>query len=241
MDAGARVLDFIRKEQLWSTLDQGFLSEIPGKLSVQLKTTQDLVVYSQLRPFSGARIAEIGGGESRILPQLAKTNQCWNIEPFEGDDNGPADERVIAGVTNIKTEVGRFDPALSSGFFDCLFSVSVVEHVENDELESFFADCVRILRPGGVAYHAIDMYLSDADGDHSSEYAQKRFDLYLKAVRDSRVEPLGAVYAGPLRFSTNMASNPDFIMHGWKGLSPSLDHLRMRAQSVSLIMGLRKI
>ena len=231
------MFDFVRKPEIWHAMDAGWQDEIQGKLSFQLKTMQDMAIYAYLRDLSGKRIAEIGGGDSRILPQLTKQNKCFNIEPFEGADNGPQSEIVIGGVENIRTMVGTFDPALPDNSFDVLFSISVVEHVEDDDFQAFFDDCVRILKPGGVMFHAIDMYISE----DPTPFWLDRFEMYRDAVsKRSDVIPFGSIMQGELEFTTDMASNPDPIMHGWKTISPSLNDLRQVAQSVSLKIAVKR-
>ncbi len=232
------MFDFVRKPEIWHAMDAGWDKELAGKISFQLKTMQDMAIYAYLRELSGKQVAEIGGGESRILPQLAPNNQCFNIEPFEGADNGPESEIVIPGVENIRTMVGTFDPSLADESFDVLFSISVVEHVEDKEFQNFFDDCIRILKPGGVMYHAIDMYISE----NPSAFWLNRYEMYRNAVSmRPDVEPVAQVFSEPLRFTTDIASNPDPIMHGWKTISPALDDLRQVAQSVSLKIGARRV
>jgi len=80
---------------LWRALDAGRLAELETKISYQLKTVQDLAVYDHVRDLKGKKIAEIGGGDSRILKRLAKSNDCYNIEKFEGADQGPKGEIII--------------------------------------------------------------------------------------------------------------------------------------------------
>lgn len=231
------MFDFIKKRELWDALDAGLLEQIPGKLSYQLKTTQDLWIYSILRDFKGKKIAEIGGGESRILPRLALHNECYNIEKFEGADNGPEGEIQVAGVTNIKTFVGDFSSLIKDNTFDVLFSISVAEHVEDKNFENFFKDCARILKPGGYMFHAIDMYIAN----EPTAFWKNRYEMYRKAVTNSKfVEPLDFVRKGPFSFENDMASNPDNIMYGWKTISPPLNHLRQNAQSVSIKLGAKK-
>ena len=184
------MLDFIRKELVWSALDMGYLGELTSKISYQLKTAQDLAVYSRLRNVSGLVIGEIGGGESRILRRLAERNRCYNIEKFQGADGGPKSEIVIPGVTNIHAFVGEFDPRLAPDFFDLAFSVSVVEHVVTPKLGSFQEDLLRILKPGGTFLHAIDIYLPDTP----TAYWSERFNTYQAWFDDPAIEPLGAIY-----------------------------------------------
>ena len=231
------MLDFIKKPELWAALDAGLQKDIQGKLSFQLKTIQDLWVYSVIKDEKNKKIAEIGGGESRVLPRLALNNECYNIEKFEGAHNGPDTEIYVPGVQNIKAFVGEFSSEIEENSFDILFSVSVVEHVNDDSFSNFFNDCIRILKPGGYMVHVVDMYLAD----EPSIFWRNRYEMYKNAVLNTPwAEPLEAVKKEPL-FSCNMASNPDNIMYGWKKLAPKLDHLRQDAQNVSLKLGARKV
>jgi SAM-dependent methyltransferase len=231
------MFDFVRKSQIWQALDSGRLAELDSKVSFQLKTMQDLAVYEMLRDHRGSKIAEIGGGNSRILRRLAQNNECYNIERFEGIDGGPKGEIQIPGVTNVNAYVGDFDDALAADSFDVAFSVSVVEHVVDDKTGSFHSDLMRILKPGGIFIHAIDMYLSDQPGP----YFENRYRIYRSWVtEDLDVSPLGQILAGPLAFSCSMASNPDNILHGWGSLAPQLIELRTQAQNVSLLVAGRK-
>ena len=229
---------FLQKKFLWEALDSGLLDELDRKLSYQLKTAQDLWVYSALRDCRDKRIAEIGGGDSRVLPKLAKRNQCFNIEKFEGRNAGPGREIAIEGVENILSYVGSFDDSIPSESFDVVFSISVVEHIENALIDAFREDALRILRVGGVFYHAIDMYIQNSPTD----YANSRLDSYLKFLTgNDNVEPLGPIDAREAKFETSMVSNPDNILHGWNLYAPHLSELRQISQNVCLVVGGRKI
>ncbi|NOT73024.1 MAG: methyltransferase domain-containing protein [Hyphomicrobium sp.] len=231
------MFDFIRKPEIWKALDAGLLKDNPHKLSFQLKTMQDLFVLQELSGTTGKVIGEIGGGASRVLPQFSRSNSCYNIEPFQGADNGPKSEVVLPGVTNIRTEIGKSNGQIADATFDILFSISVVEHVPDTEFQAFFDDCVRVLKPGGVMYHAVDMYISG----NPTAFWRDRFEMYRNAIsKRPDVTPVGDVFAGGLVFTPDIASNPDNIMHGWKTISPALDELRQHAQSVSLKIAARK-
>lgn len=229
------MFDFVRKKDVWDACDKGWLEELKSKnISYQLKSAQDLSVYRLIRDLRDLDLAEIGGGNSRILERLAINNRCANIEKFEGKALGPAGEINLNNVQNINCYVGDFDPVIPDNRFDLLFSISVVEHVETERLEAFFSDSLRILRPGGIFYHAIDMYLQDVP----TSYNVGRFEIYKRWVVDNDlVVPIGNVFSGGLEFSTDMISNPDSILYGWNKLVPSLSQLRVCAQSVSLLIG----
>ncbi|WP_375202105.1 class I SAM-dependent methyltransferase [Hyphococcus sp.] len=229
------MFDFIRKPLIWQAWDNAYNKEIGATGSFCLKSMQDLAVYSYLRGSENLTIAEIGGGDSRILQTLAKRNRCFNIEKFEGDGGGPSEEVKIAGVENIKAFLGDNDPQLKSDFFDVVFSISVVEHVP--DLKSFFDDGVRILKSGGLWLHAVDMYVEDEPNGH----AIRKFENIRNWATAPSVSPIGPVYDGPPAFSCDIASNPDNTMHRWGRLSPRLADLRKKAQCVSLLVGARKI
>ena len=232
------MFDFIRKPTLWDTWDRKLDFTIGTKRQFSLKTIQDLAVYNVLQDVRDKWIAEIGGGHSRLLPRLAKTNRCFNIDKFEGLAGGPAMAKYIWRVKNIRAYLGDQDPALTDGMFDLLFSISVVEHVPTDRLAAFHADQLRILKPGGLFLHAIDLYLEDRPALHTVE----RFEHYRAWVTGTAgVEPIGPVFDGDCRFTCDLATNPDDVMYAWGEIAPQLTELRQHAQSVSLLLGGRKL
>jgi hypothetical protein len=231
------MFDFIRKPFLWKAWDEGLDKEIGSTGSFHLKSLQDLAVYSRLRGMTGKRIAEIGGGKSRVLETLAKRNTCFNIEKFEGADGGPAREVVIRGVKNVKAFLGEYTDEIEPSSLDVVFSVSVVEHVPNGRLTAFLDDGMRLLKAGGLWLHAIDIYLTD---DPPDPYQKGRFEAYRSWFQDRRLVPLGAIFEGVPLFTCDIGTNPDNTMYQWGKIAPALIPLRQRAQSVSLLLGATK-
>ena len=231
----APVLKFVNKELYWSLLDRGLEKKLkkPG-WPWHLKSIQDLVAFSFLEAEIDRKIAEIGGGNSRILPALAHANECTNIEKFEGADGGPAKETKFRKVRNVKCFVGEFSDQLAESSFDILFSVSVVEHVTNPDMEAFIKDCHRILRPGGSMVHLVDMYLAPGRVD----YNRSRVELYRSAFDSQLFQPTGELISGDdasLTFDVSYCTNPDNIMYEWNKVNPVLRPLRETSQSVTLI------
>ncbi len=235
------MFNFIRKPALWAALDEGLDSEIGQLGRFVLKSVQDLAVYQLLRDAREIQIAEIGAGRSRVLPALAKHNECIAVEKFQGKGGGPKREQKMPGVRNVHAYLGEMSSELPSASLDVVFSISVVEHVAvggDRELAAFHEDQLRILRPGGQFLHAIDMYLEDEPGPD----VVRRFEAYRRWVTDSPgVEPVGEVYDGPCRFSCDMATNPDNVMHAWGKVAPRLIELRQTAQCVSVLVAGRKL
>jgi len=48
-------------------------------------------------------IAEVGGGNSRVLEKLSINNECWNIDKFEGVGNGPKGIKANNKVKIVKS------------------------------------------------------------------------------------------------------------------------------------------
>lgn len=231
------MFNFIKKVDLWAALDSEYAKQLQGRHSFHLKTVQDLVVFNAIHKFENCVVAEIGGGESRILPLMAKKNKCYNIEKFEGADGGPRGDIEIPDVEIKHIFVGEFSPEIADNSIDVLFSVSVIEHIDDNLVSDFFLDCERILKPGGLMVHAIDMYLKN----EPSDFMIDRFFRYHTALASNEnLNATGYVNNGPPKFTCDMATNPDQIMYLWRDMSPSLNDLRQVAQSVSLLMIAKK-
>jgi hypothetical protein len=196
-------------------------------------------VITHLGGKKNMRIAEIGGGDSRVLKRLAVNNECWNIDKFEGLGQGPA--TVPIGESNnikiIKSYMGEFSKELPVEYFDFVFSISVVEHVPNEKLKLFFQDIERILKPGGLTIHAIDHYLTDnsEDGNAWTKYAKIVSDACMLLVSFEKME-----LSSGLKFSAKMASDPDMNMWKRNNLVPKHSSLREKAQCVSIQAGWKK-
>ena len=232
------MFDYVRKEALFAALDDGLPKKLKAASPFHMKTVQDCIIYQHLKDATDLDIAEIGGGDSRLLRTLAVNNRCTNIEPFEGADGGPKKQISIRGVKNVASSLGDFDASIEDESFDVVFSISVVEHIGVRLLDNFFTDGLRILRPGGLWLHAIDAYI----GSEPDRAATVRTDVYRSwAHSPGKTDPVGAVFEGPALFTADMASNPDDIMHHWNKFAPVLTEHRLNMQGVSVIVASRKV
>lgn len=232
------MFDFLRKDALFAALDRGLPKKLKAAAPFHMKTTQDCFVYGFLEEAASMDIAEVGGGDSRLLKAISAKNRCINIEPFAGNDGGPAQAVNIPGVKNVRALLGEDTSELNDESFDVVFSISVVEHIPYRQLNAFFEDGLRILRPGGLWLHAIDSYLGDEPNKHISD----RIAIYRSwASAPGKTEPVGDIFDGPLVFSSDMASNPDDIMHAWGRVAPDLVEKRKSMQGVSVVVASRKV
>lgn len=233
-------LRFVTKQEHWDIEDSGVLNGIARPGVWHLKTIQDAVAYYYLHQMQEKAIGEIGGGRSRLLPQLAKTNECFNFEVFQGRDGGPDEEVEVPGVVNVKALVGQTEDSFPPGRLDALFSVSVVEHIPTENLRSFFTDSLRLLRPDGLAVHLIDVYLND--DSHSDEALYSRLAEYVRPLHGEFSPENAAHLLDPsnVTFSCSFATNPDNVMAMWNRAVPALRKQRERSQVVALLWVGRK-
>lgn len=116
----------------------------------------------------GMKVIEVGGAYSTLPRFLAEQ---YSVEAWVGDDFGIEDDETLWSrwgdprrlpelhpqVTYIYERFGKFSLSYPDEYFDCIFSVSTLEHVPYSERESVINDMHRCLRPGGIQLHTIDI------------------------------------------------------------------------------------
>lgn len=235
------MLAYITKDKYFAWIEQ-YASMRTGYASASvhnLKDIQDHYAISRLSRPEKLRVLEVGGGDCRVLRDFSAHHECWNAERFLGDGLGPKSEIRLPGVRNVFVHLGEFSEQLPASYFDIVFSVSVVEHIENDNLSAFFRDIARVMKPGALTFHAIDLYVFDHDRLQESvaKYSAVRLNRYLQVpeltqgslrfIQEPQVSQL------PL-FSCAYATNSDREMLAWNRYAPQLKAIRSVAQSVSL-------
>jgi len=109
------------------------------------------------------RLLEIGAGEPLIAGLLQQLgHEVWIVDPYDGAANGPTELSFFRSrYPDLKFVPEIFDDHLSlkEKSFDCIYSVSVLEHVPTAGLDPLFAGLHRFLKPDGVTIHAIDHVL----------------------------------------------------------------------------------
>lgn len=224
------MFNVIKKQEYFDWCDSGLVN----LQRLDIKAAQDAWVLSQIASSTELRIAEIGGGDSRVLSKLKGSNECWNIDRLEGKHGGPSRETIAMheGVRYVDAYLGDYSADLPDNYFDIVFSISVIEHVPDSRYKVFFQDMARIMKPQAKTYHAIDFYIGDSP---RGDIDNKLISLCTNSIDNTGLSFLRAPdYPSPLIFDCFMVSNSDMAMHLWNKMAPNLRELRETSQAVSL-------
>jgi len=125
-----------------------------------LKVYQDSMVYTFILEnlHLGARLLEIGGGESRIIESLKNKYEIWNLDKLEGVGFGPRRLVPQENYHLVEDYIGENSPELPNGYFDLIYSISTLEHLPLDEgnIQAVLSEINRLQRPGSYSLHCVD-------------------------------------------------------------------------------------
>lgn len=189
----------------------------PLKMRGMLKDFQNLFALDQIlsRLPEGGRLLEIGGGSCIMMRALNAGRpgkyDCWSLDPLDGSGNGPKSEshagegeaamRTLNGITTIEERIGEFSKTLKDASFDCIFSVSVMEHIPIRDWPNCFDDMFRLLKPGGFVCHAVDLHPLDL------QTAQDRL-IMLRLSQDKKFRPADRAQSPSIEYIRN---DPDTL------------------------------
>jgi glycosyltransferase involved in cell wall biosynthesis len=116
----------------------------------------------------GGRLLEIGAGEPLVADLLRCLGyEVWIVDPYDGTGNGPREfERFEREYPGLRFVRDLFSERLQipKKSFDCIYSISVLEHVPTELLPGLFAGLRKFLKNGGLNVHAID-HVQKGPGD----------------------------------------------------------------------------
>jgi hypothetical protein len=224
---------FVNKKEVWGIEDSGILENLPQLPYWSLKNIQDAVAYNYLRSYENGTIAEIGGGNSRLLQVLAKNNRCFNIDKFEGVGGGPKHSDLPAEISIVHAYLGKETKnIIENEVFDVVFSISVIEHIADCDLKDLFEESARISKKGALSLHLIDVYCAEEPRQQARmTLLVNLFFSYFSPLEQKMISP------NEVEFSCSYATNPDNAMNRWNKSVPGLRQLRETHQSCSLILG----
>jgi len=169
----------------------------PDPAICDLKVYQDYLTYCFIRNNipRGAKILEIGGGESRILKHFSSEYECWNADKFEGLGNGPA-KTASPHYRIVYDYIGSFNQELPNDYFDFVFSISALEHTPEDQevRVNLLKDINRVLKPGCYTLHCFDAILRRAEKSWINALIPY---LYANAPLQTRFVSMADIEANP--------------------------------------------
>lgn len=118
----------------------------------------------------GAKILEVGGGEPLVSGCLQELGyEVTLIDPYDGSGNGPQEyKRFKHAYPKVRILQRYFEkdcPVLTGETFDCIFSVSVLEHIPTEKLKGLFEGIAQFLKPGGYSIHSVDDVVAGSTAD----------------------------------------------------------------------------
>jgi SAM-dependent methyltransferase len=107
------------------------------------------------------RVLEIGAGEPHVADLLARLGyDVWVVDPYDGSGNGPVEfEQYRASCPDVRFVRDRFGDGLAEiepRTFDCIYSISVLEHVDGAGLDAITRGMRQALLPSGTSIHCVD-------------------------------------------------------------------------------------
>jgi len=115
------------------------------------------------------RILDVGAGYSRLPSFIALNHECevWAVDDFGYSENGNFWERnqdpsqFIDDHPEVHYVIGRIGDEnlteLPHGSFDVIISASALEHVPRGDIVKVWSHMDKLLKPGGLMLHGLDI------------------------------------------------------------------------------------
>jgi glycosyltransferase involved in cell wall biosynthesis/2-polyprenyl-3-methyl-5-hydroxy-6-metoxy-1,4-benzoquinol methylase len=123
----------------------------------------------------GSKLLEIGAGEPKVADFLQKMGyEVTIIDPYEGEGNGPTEfeyfKKRYPHLRIIKNHFESSTDLLINESFDCIYSISVLEHVPECQIPEIFKTIKALLNPDGYSIHCIDhVLMGNGAADHMNK------------------------------------------------------------------------
>ncbi len=202
-----------------------FLSSLQCDLKDLQRPAALKLILGMLPP--GSSLLEIGAGEPYVAHVLSLLGYTVTVvDPYDGSGRGPTEFSYYLNkypdVTIIRKLFSRDLPGIRSGAFDCIYSISVLEHVPQPALSQLFEGIRKFLKPGGHSLHLIDHVLAGDGADfhlqHLADILAAQSELALKQTPDLKVQLTGTLKKLTLDIDTYYLSAEGH--NRWRGATP---------------------
>jgi hypothetical protein len=180
----------------------------------------------------GGRLVEIGAGEPLVAGLLSQLGyEVTVVDPYDGSGNGPLEfEQFQRAYPEVNFVRERFPSAQGlSSEVACVYSISVLEHVPLEQVNSVIDASLDALAPGGSTIHAIDHVLAG----WGTEAHRERLDQIVRrsglAAEDLR-RTLDELRDDPDAYFVSPESH-----ERWRGAIPYDEYPMRRIASIEVI------
>ena len=180
----------------------------------------------------GAHLVEIGAGEPLVANLLTKLgHRVTVIDPYDGSGQGPREfERFRTAYPDVEFIRERFPPSAAlPADVACVFSVSVLEHIDRDDIADVIGAAAELVAPGGCSIHAIDHVVAGWGSDAHLERLEeivKRSGLEVDRLH----ELIEELRADPDAYFVSAETH-----ERWRGALPYDDYPMRRIASIGLV------
>ena len=136
----------------------------------------------------GKKLLEIGAGNPWVANMLADIGyDVTIIDPYDGRSHGPTEFAKFAKhFPKIKFLRDVFPTgcrSINALPYDCIYSISVLEHLQLNEIDEVICGMKMMTVPGGVTIHAIDNVLLE-NGAQWHRSSLERIGSHLEITPD---------------------------------------------------------
>lgn len=202
-----------------------FLSSLQGDLKDLQRPAALKLIVGLLPP--GSSILEIGAGEPYVAHVLGLLGyKVTVVDPYDGSGRGPTEFEYYKAnypdVTMVRALFSEKLTELTANSFDCIFSISVLEHIHQPALSDVFAGVHNFLRAGGHSLHLIDHVLAGDDAEFHFRHLAEIAAMQSKLAGEDAIESVSR-FVSVLNDLTNDIDTYYLSAEGhnkWRGATP---------------------
>jgi uncharacterized UPF0146 family protein len=183
----------------------------------------------------GGKLLEIGAGEPLVAGALSRMGyDVTVVDAYDGSGNGPREFETFRTAYKDLTFIREHFPpqAPLADAYDAIYSISVLEHVPLDAIDSVMERSRELLaKQGGVSIHAVDHVLA---GWGAEEHLEKLRRIATgMGLTDAQLDAtLAALEDDPETYFVSAESH-----NRWRGALPYEQYKMRRIVSVNLFFG----
>jgi len=144
----------------------------------------------------GKKLLEIGAGQPHVANILCELGyDVTIIDPYDGSGNGPTEyELYMKQYPKLKILRKRFSDSLEEFepfSFDCIYSISVFEHIPDEEIHKVIKGIEKYSKPNAITIHDIDHVIMGAGANwHDSHLRSIMRKLSVSSKLDTLLEKM---------------------------------------------------